>query len=101
MVISTVHSRTHQVSRAGVYTDIFLVSVLLMHRLGDQRTVGSQHKTSHLCIDRHITHACRHQDLLKLLANSLTDHANIVRSAVRLIRNAYAAGEIDECDLYI
>ena len=52
MVVSAVHCRTHQVYRAGIHTDILFVSVLLMDRSCDKRTVRSQHETSKLSEER-------------------------------------------------
>ena len=42
VVIGTVHGRTHQVGSAGVYTDILLIGVLFVDRLGHQCAVGRQ-----------------------------------------------------------
>ena len=91
MVVSPVHGRTHQVGRAGVYTDIFLVDMLLMDGSGDQGAVGSQHKAAHLRINGDIIHARGDQDLLVFAADAFSDRVDIIGNAVRGVGDAYAA----------
>ena len=99
MMVSAVHSRTHQVYRACVHTDILFVSVLLMDRSCDKRTVRSQHETSKLSEDRNIAHSCRNENFLVNFSYALTDNLDIVRLLVRSVRDSDSAREVDELDV--
>ena len=99
VVVSAVHCRTHQVYRAGIHTDILFVSVLLMDRSCDKRTVRSQHETSKLSEERNIAHSCRNENFLVNFSYALTDNLDIVRLLVRSVRDSDSAGEVDELDV--
>ena len=101
VMIGAVHSGPHQVSRARVHADVFLIDMLFMDRFGDQRAVGSQHKAAHLAVDRHISHALVAQDSVVNFLNSLADHRDIIRSIIGGIRYADAAGQVDESDMHV
>ena len=99
VVVSAIHCRTHQVYRAGIHTDVLFVSVLLMDRSCDKRTVRSQHETAKLSEDRHIAHSCRNKNFLVNLSYALTDNLDIIRLLIRSVRDTDSAGEVDELDI--
>ena len=99
VVVSAVHCRTHQVYRAGIHTDILFVSVLLMDRSCDKRTVRSQHEAAKLCEERHIAHSCRNKNFLVNLSYALADDLDVVRLLIRSVRDTDSAGEVDELDV--
>ena len=99
MVVSAIHSRTHQVYRAGVNTDVLLVSVLLMDRSCHESAVRSQHEAAKLCEDRHVAHSCRNKNFLVNLSYALTDNLDIIRLLIRSVRDTDSAGEVDELDI--
>ena len=99
MVISAVHSRAHQVYRAGVDADVLLIGMLLMDRSCHESTVRGQHEASKLCEDRHVTHSCRNKNFLVNLSYALTDDLDIIRLLVRSVRDTDSAGEVDELDI--
>ena len=96
MVVGAIHGRTHQVCGAGIQAHVLPVDVLLMQHGGNQMTVGSQHEAAQLCEDGHIVHACRGQNLLIALADTLTDDADVAAGLLGAVVHADAAGEVDK-----
>ena len=101
MVIGAVHGRPHQVRSTRVYADIFLVDMLLMDRLGDQRTVRRQHETPHLAVDRDVIHPVCLKDRVIDLPDTFSDHSDVIWHIIRRVSHAYAAGQVDERDVYV
>ena len=99
MMISTVHSRTHQVYCTGIHADIFLVGMFLMDCLGYQAAIRSHHETSQLSVDCHISHSFRNKNFLVNLAHTLSDHTDIIRCLFRTIRNTDTTGKIDKLNV--
>ena len=100
MVVCAVHRRTHEVCRAGVQTGILLIGMLLVDALGNQSAVRAKDKAAHLGIDGNIVHASRNKNLVVCLMHAFTDGHDVVRLLRRTVRNAYAAGQVDECDMH-
>ena len=98
-MVRAVDRRTHQVDRAGVDPDVFLVDVLLVDRLRDDRAVGCQHEAAHLGVDGDVIHARGDQRLFIGLADALADDEDVVRGLVGLVGHADAAGQVDEGDV--
>ena len=98
-MVSTIHSRAHQVDCAGIDADVLLVGVLLVDGLGNQTAVRSKHETAKLGVDGYIAHAGRYQDFLVNLAYAFADRHNVVRLLVRTVRNADSTGKVDEGDV--
>ena len=98
MMICTVDCRTHQVCCTRIYTNIFFICMFLMNCLCNQTTIRSHHKTSHLCINRHIPKTSRNQYFFKYFFNTCTDDAYIVRCLIRFVRNANTTGKIYKAD---
>ena len=96
MVIGAVHGGAHEVGRAGVDADIFLVNMLGVDRPGHESTVGGEHEAAHLGIDRDISHSRGDEDALVFFPHSLSDHTNIIGDLALAVGDSYAAGEIDE-----
>ena len=96
MMICAVDGRTHKVSGTSVKTDILLVDMLFTDSLSNKRTVGCKHISAKLCEDSYIAHTCGNEYFFVSLADALTDNLYIVCGLVRLIRNAYTTGQIDE-----
>ena len=67
-----------------------------MNCLRYQTAIRSHHKTSHLCIDCHISHSCRNQNFLIYLADALTDLTDIIRCLIRSVRDSHTTGKIDK-----
>mgnify|MGYP002168474449 CR=1 FL=1 len=99
VMVSAIHGGTHQVGSAGVQTDVLLIDVLFVDGRCHQSTVRAGGKAAHLGKDGHITHAGRHQDLLKLLAHTLADGHDVVLGLLRAVRDAHAAGQVDVADM--
>ena len=99
MMICTIHSRTHQVDRTGIHSDIFLIRMLFMNRLCHKCTIRSHHKTTHFCIDCNIIHTGFSQYLIIYLMHAFSDHADIVWFFIRCIRNSDTAGKIDKANM--
>ena len=99
VMVSSIHGRTHQVHRAGVHTDIFLISMLLMDRPGHQTSVGSHHKPAQLCIKRHVAHPRGNQHLFIHPAHAVPDDPDVIGLLIRAVRNPDPAGQIDEFDM--
>ena len=99
VVVSAVHSRAHQVGRAGVQTDVLLVDVLFVDGSCHQCAVGAGGEAAHLGKDGHIAHAGGHEDLLKLLAHALADGQDVVLGLLRAVGDAHAAGQVDVADV--
>ena len=97
-MVCSIDRRTHQIYRAGIHTDIIFVGVLFMDCLCYQASVRRKHKTSHLCIDRNISHSGRNQDLLVYFPYTLSDHTDIIRCLIRFVGNTDSAGKIDKAD---
>ena len=98
-MISTIHSRTHQVHGTGIHTDILLVGMLFMNDLSYQMTIRSHHITSQFGIDCYISHSCRYQHFFVNLADTFTDRFDVVRLLIRTIRNTDTAGQVDKCNM--
>ena len=96
VMVSAVHGRTHQVHGTGIHTDVFLMSMLLMDDLGHQMSVRCHHITTKLCVDCHITHACRYQNFLIYLTHAFADDSDVVGFLIRTVRNTDTTGQIDE-----
>ena len=92
LMVSAIHGRAHQIYRAGVHTNVFLIGMFLVDGLGYKSTVRSHNEASHLGIDGNISKSCRNQNLFVSRTNALTDGIDVVRGLVRTIRNSYAAG---------
>ena len=99
MVVSAIHSGTHQVYRARIDADVLLIGMLLMDRSCHESTVRSQHETSKLSEDRNIAHSCRNKNFLVSLSYALTDDLDIIRLLIRSVRDTDSAGEVDELDI--
>ena len=99
VMIRAVHRRTHQVDRAGVHADIFLVGMFFVYGSCDKRTVRTHHKPAELGVNGNIAHACRHENFVIDRFHAFADFENIVRFLVRLIGNADTAGKVDETDI--
>ena len=99
VVVSAVHSRTHQVYRACVNTDVLLVGMLLVDRSCHESAVRSQHEAAKLCEERHIAHSCRNKNFLVNLSYALADDLDVVRLLVRSVRDSDSAREVDELDV--
>ena len=100
MVISAVHGRPHQVDAAGVQTDEFLMRMLDVQHLPDQQIVRARHKAAHFGIDGHVRHAGRSEDAVVDLLHLCTDDLDIVWRLIRSVRDAHAAGQVDERDIH-
>ena len=96
MMISTVNGRTHQVCCTRIYTDVFLIDMLLMDCLRNETAIRSEHESSHLGIDSNIAHSSRNKYFIICFMNALTDHTDIVRLLVRCVRNSNTTGEVYE-----
>ena len=92
MMICTVHSRTHQIDRTGICTDIFFVSMLFMDRFCHQTAIWPQHITSKFGVNLHVAHSCRNQHFLIYPAHALADGINIIWLLIRSVRDAYSPG---------
>ena len=58
VMVSTVQSRTHKVRCAGIYTDVFFISMFLMNCFYYKMSVWRKHETSKFCKDLYISHSC-------------------------------------------
>ena len=100
MMISTIHRRTHQIYRTRIHTNVFFVGVLFVDCLCYQTAIRSHHKTAKFCVDRHITHACRNQNLIVYFLHAFSDHADVIWLLIRAIRDTDTTGKIDKSDVY-
>ena len=100
VMISSVHSRTHQVNCTCIYTNIFFVCMLFMNCRCNQAPVRSHHKTSHLCIDCHIAHTGRYQYFFIYAAHTITNRTDIIWLLIWFIRDTYTTGQVNEFDMY-
>ena len=91
VVVSTIHSRSHEVSCACVASDIFLIDMLFMYSLCNEHSVRCEHKSAHFCIDSNIAHACRNENALELLSYALTDCEDVVLCVFRSVADANTA----------
>ena len=100
VMVCAIHGGTHQVGSAGVQTDVLLIDMLFVDGRCHQSTVGAGGKAAHLGKDGHITHAGRHQDLLKLSAHALTDGHDVIFGLLRTVRDTHTAGQVDVADVH-
>ncbi len=99
VMIRTVHRRTHQVARTGVQPSVFFVNVFLVDTLRHKLSVRAEHEASQLGKDRDVAKTGGNEYFFKFLTDSLADYLNIIRCLVRRVRNADAAGEVDEANV--
>ena len=99
MVIRPVHGRTHQVTCAGICADVLLIDVLCVDRARHEMTVRCEHKAAEFGVQRHITHAGRHKDLLIRPAHAFADDGDVIGRLIRPVRDTDAAGEVNERDM--
>ena len=87
---------------AAVYSGCLLYTsgMLLVDALGNQSAVRAKDKAAHLGVDGNIVHASRNKNLVVCLMHAFTDGHDVVRLLRRTVRNAYAAGQVDECDMH-
>ena len=100
MVVSAVHGGAHQVGRAGIQTDVFLIDVLLVDGSSYQSAVGAGGEAAHLGEDGDIAHAGGDQNFFKLLADALADGHDVVLRLLGAVRDADAAGQVDVGDMH-
>ena len=101
MVIGAVHSRTHQICRAGIQSDVFLIGMLFMDGSCNQCAVGSQHKASHFGKDGNIAHACRCQNFFVYPSYPFADCHDVTFKFIGFVRNADPTGKVDKCNMNI
>ena len=94
MVIRPVHGRTHQVTCAGICADVLLVDVLCVDRARHEMTVRCEHKAAEFGVQRHITHAGGHKDLLIRPAHAFADDGDVIGRLIWPVRDTNAAGEV-------
>ena len=94
VVVRAIHRRTHQVDRAGVQTDVFLVDVLFVDGGGHQTTVGAGHVPPQFAGDVHL-HAGRRDHALVKPAHIVGNFLDVRGRLLRAVGNADAAGEVD------
>ena len=99
MMVRSIHGGTHQVHGTGIHTDVFLVGMLLMNHLGHQMSVRRHHVSAKLCVNCHIAHTGRYQNLFVYLTHAFADGTDIVRLLIRTVRNTDTTGQIDEGDM--
>ena len=99
MMIGAVHRRTHQIDRAGVHADIFLVGMFFVNGSCDKRTVRPHHKPAELGVNGNIAHACRYENFVINSFHAFADFENIVRLLVGLIGNTDTAGKVDKTNI--
>ena len=99
VMVCPIHSRTHQIHRAGIHANILLIGMLFMDCLCHQTAIRSQHKSAQLRIDRHISHAGRNKHFLIDLPHTLTDDADVIGLLIRAVGNSDSAGKIDKADV--
>ena len=98
-MISTVHSRTHQITGTSVQTNIFFVNMFLMNTFCYEIAIRSKHKATKFSKDGYITKSCRYQDFLELFADTFTDYRNVVWLFVRCIWNTDTTAQVDKCNI--
>ena len=91
VMVSTIHSRTHQVYRTGIYTDVLLMCMFFVDGFCNKTAIRSHHETAKLCVDCNITHSFRNKNFLVNLADTLTDHADVIWLLIRFVRNSDTA----------
>ena len=64
-----------------------------------QAAIRSHHETSKFCIDRNVVHSSRNKNFLIYLADTFTDHSDIIRSLIWSVRDSDSTGKIDELDV--
>ncbi len=70
-----------------------------MDRLCYKLSVRSHHKTSHFGINRNVSHSGRNQNFFINLTHPLTDHADVIRCLIRLVRDSDTTGKVDEFNI--
>ena len=65
-----------------------------MDSLCHKTAIRSHHKTSHLCVNSHIAHSCRYQNLIVHLMYTGADNWYIVWCLIRLISHANSTWKI-------
>ena len=100
VMVSTIHSRTHQVCGTCIYTDVLFVRMLFMDCFCHKASIRSKHKTAKLCVNRHIAHSSRNKNLFVHFSYTFTDHLDIVRFLIRFVRDSHTTGKVDELDMY-
>ena len=99
VVVGTIHSGTNEVDGACVHADIVLVNLLLVDGLGDQASVGTHHKATHLGADCHIAHAGGDQNLVVGCVYALADGVDVVSLLLGQVGDTHTAGQIDKGDM--
>jgi len=99
VMVSSIHSRTHQVYCTRIYTDVIFICLLLVNCLCNQCSVRSHHITAKLCKDCNISHTCRNKYFFVYLAYTFTDCINIIWLLIRSVRNSDSTGKVDEFNM--
>ena len=96
VVVGTIHPRTHEVSHAGIGTDVVSVDVLVMDGFRDEETIRAGHHAAAFEGDAGIFKACHlfFEELLRTFAEAF----EVDRILFRTIGDADAAAEVDEGD---
>ena len=99
MMVSSIHRGAHQVSRAGIDPDIFLIYMLLVDRACHKAAVRTEHEASHLGKYSDVAESCGPQYPVIDLFHAIADVENVVRPLVGTVGYAHAAGKVDEAHI--
>ena len=100
MMICSIHCRAHQVNSTRIYSDVVLISILLMDCFCHKAAIRSHHKAAKLCVDCNISHSCRNKYFFINLADTLSDHTDIIRFLIRCVRNSNTTRKINKLNMY-
>ena len=62
--------------------------------------IRSHHKTTKLCVNCNISHSCRNKYFFINLADTLSDHTDIIRFLIRCVRNSNTTRQINKLNMY-
>ena len=94
-MVSTIHSRTHQVYRTGIDADVLLVDMLLVDCLCNQMSIRGKHETAKLCEQADIAKSGRDKHLIEYLVHTFANLQDIIAFLIRCIRDTDTAGQVD------
>ena len=101
MMISAIHSGTHQVGSASIQTDVFFIDMFFMDGFRNQCTIRCQHISAHFCEDSHIVHAGRHQHFFVYFTYTFANCHDITAFFIRMVRNTYTTRKVDKGNVNI
>lgn len=95
VMVSTIHSRTHQVYRTGIHADVLLVDMFLVDCLCNKVSIRGKHETAKLCEQADIAKSGRDKHLIEYLVYTFANLQDIIAFLIRCIRDTNTAGQVD------